>query len=272
MKITQNTIALPYKTFRFSGGETHFRLEAAPQAGSPVRILTRIRGGDDVMLLLLAVDALERAGVPSSLMTLSLPYLPYARQDRVMTSGESFSLKVFSRLINSLEVAQVEVFDPHSDVGPALLDRCLPIANTAAAADYIRACVKSPRAILVSPDAGAYKKTSKLADLLGLDVVVATKSRSVTDGRLAPPHVLGDVSGRTCIIVDDICDGGRTFINLADALKEAGAAECHLFVSHGIFSQGYDALFERFASIGTTDSFQPAAEYPANIHLIPITE
>ena len=268
MTITQANRPIAFTSFRFSGGETQFKLTDHVEAATPVALTCRIRSGDDVMELLLAVDALKRLGVSSELISLKLPYLPYARQDRVMVTGEAFSLKVFAQLINSLQLGRVEVFDPHSDVGPALIDRCEVRDNLSCATAYIQSQVLPTPFVLISPDAGAYKKTSKLAEKLQAEVVVATKSRNVSDGKLAAPQVLGDVSGRACVIVDDICDGGRTFINLAEALQAAGASECHLFVSHGIFSTGYDTLLSRFKTIGTTDSFKPASEFPDSIQII----
>lgn len=268
MHITQQGHAVAFTTFPFAGGETHFRLSAPLVLSREVTVTTRIRSGDDVMQLLLAVDAIERSGVSAGQITLVLPYLPYARQDRVMVPGEPFSLKVFARLINALGVREVQVFDAHSDVGPALIDRCRVLGNGDAATAFIRARLGETPFVLIAPDAGAYKKTERLASALGVPVVVATKYRSVVDGSLAAPDVLGDVQGKVCVIVDDICDGGGTFLNLADALTAVGAAACHLFVSHGIFSKGYEALLSRFASIGTTDAFRDAAEYPDTITVI----
>ncbi len=270
MDISHDSQVIEFTTFTFNGGETHLRLDAPVDADAEVTIRCRIRSGDDVMQLLLAVDALDRVGVPSSQITLLLPYLPYARQDRVMVPGEPFSLKVFARLINALALREVRVFDAHSDVGPALLDRCTNINSDAMAAKYIRTRVGTSDFVLVAPDAGAYKKTSRLATTIGADVIVATKSRNLEDGSLAAPTVLGDVQGRVCVIVDDICDGGGTFLNLADALTAAGSRENHLFVSHGIFAKGHDALLARFASIGTTDSFKPQSEYPDTISVFPL--
>ena len=268
MQITQQGQPVPFTAFRFAGGESHVKLGAPLRAAQEVTVTARLRSGDDVMQLLLTVDAIERAGVGAHLVTLVLPYLPYARQDRVMVSGEPFSLKVFARLVNALGVHEVRVFDAHSDVGPALIDRCRVQGSGEAAATYIRQRVGERPFVLIAPDAGAYKKTERLASTLGVPVVVATKYRSVVDGSLAAPDVLGDVRGKVCVIVDDICDGGGTFLNLADALTTAGAAECHLFVSHGIFSKGYDALRARFASIGTTDAFRDASEYPQDLTVI----
>ena len=148
------------------------------------------------------------------------------------------------------------------------LDAQPAISNADAATTYIRGRLRDTPFVLISPDAGAYKKTERLATALGVPVVVATKYRSVVDGSLAAPDVLGDVRGKVCVIVDDICDGGGTFLNLAESLTAAGAAECHLFVSHGIFSKGYDALLARFASIGTTNAFRDASEYPDTITVI----
>lgn len=268
MKVTevQNNQSIEFSSFQFPGGESHIKfVHQYPHGG--VYIQQRIRNGDDLMLVLLAVDALTRMGAESRNITLSIPYLPYARQDRVMVDGEPFSLKVFSQLINNLNLYSVEVFDPHSDVGPALLDRCVVIPNTNAVQDFV--AENSIRDFtLISPDAGAYKKTSKLGEYFRAPVVIASKKRDVSTGALSGCEIHGDVAGRPCLIVDDICDGGRTFLQLADALKSAEAGDLHLFVSHGIFSNGFDALRERFKTIGTTNSFRE--NYPDFITTIDI--
>jgi ribose-phosphate pyrophosphokinase len=230
---------------KFAGGECHVRLSESFSADDKVKIQIRLNTSDDIMTLCLAVDALRHMGV--SHIEAFIPYMPYARQDRVMNSGEPLSVKVMARIINSLELRKVTIFDAHSDVTVALLDNCHNIPNH----DMVSALIQEGNLkdyVLVSPDLGAYKKVDKLAQKLGYKGEIATgiKIRDLASGQITKSGVnCDDLHGKTCIVVDDICDGGRTFIELAAALKDKHAGDLHLIVSHGIFSyQALDRLKE----------------------------
>ncbi|MFY7909906.1 MAG: phosphoribosyltransferase family protein, partial [Emticicia sp.] len=111
---------------------------------------------------------------------------------------------------------------------------------------------------LISPDGGALKKIYKVAEYLGgIEVVEASKSRDVKTGKLTGFKVYhDDLEGSDCLIVDDICDGGGTFIGLADELKKKNSGKLYLAISHGIFSKGFDELSQCFTQIFTTNSFK----------------
>ncbi len=245
---------LAYEAFTFNGGEPHIRLLESVTNESML-ITTRIRSFDDMGLLLVAVDALRRAGVTE--LSLFLPYFPAARQDRFMQPGEALTVKVYSDLINNLNFKEVTIFDPHSDVTPALLDRVKVISNQA----FVEQCVASLTSyVLVSPDAGALKKTYKLAQHLGVDYIECSKKRNPVNGQLSDVHIYAPLlQGQTCVVVDDICDGGATFLQLAKALRQQGAGSLILMVSHGIFSRGFEALKIYYDQIFSTDSFQTFA-------------
>lgn len=217
-----------YTQFCFGAGENHIRL-TQPTA-SKVRVLFRYQGDASVVQLMLLTDALKRAGATS--IDLLVPYFPGARQDRVCNSGEPLSAKVYADLINSQGFSSVSVFDPHSDVTPALLNRVHVIKNHRFVSDAVAAL--GPAITLVSPDAGANKKIFELSAVLGgLPVIRADKIRDVRDGKIIATEVFADtLQGRTCVIVDDICAGGRTFIELAKKLKEKAAERIVLVVSH----------------------------------------
>jgi ribose-phosphate pyrophosphokinase len=204
-------------------------------------------------LLCLAVDALRRQDI--ELESLFIPYFPAARQDRVMVKGEPLSVKVYADIINSLNFKKVLVFDAHSEVTPALVNNCEVIANH----KFIQSVIQSigSDVLLISPDGGALKKIYKLSEFLGgIEVVECSKSRDVKTGKLKGFKVYeSDLKGKNCLIVDDICDGGGTFIGLAEELKNKNAGKLYLAVSHGIFNKGFEDLncFER---IFTTNSFK----------------
>ena len=114
---------------------------------------------------------------------------------------------------------------------------------------------------LISPDGGALKKIYKVSEYLGgIDVVECSKSRDVKTGKLSGFKVYDDnLQGIDCLIVDDICDGGGTFIGLAEELKNKNAGKLYLAVSHGIFNKGFEAM-NAFERIFTTDSFREFEE------------
>lgn len=246
-----------FEAFTFAGGEPHLKIQPDLDATRPVRIAHRLNTFQDLGLLCLAVDALRRMGVRH--IEAFIPYFPAARQDRVMVPGEPLSVKVYADIINALRLERVTVFDPHSEVTPALLNGCTVLSNH----DFIQQVLAQMpvEPLLVSPDGGALKKIYQLSAALGgREVVECSKSRDVKTGQLADFQVYADnLRGQACLIVDDICDGGGTFIGLAAALRAKNAGPLYLAVSHGIFSKGLDELGACFAQIFTTDSVRGLA-------------
>ena len=246
--------AISFTAFVFSGGEPHIKILEDLSKVKEVTVTTRIRSFNDFGLLLLAIDTLQRMRIP--LINVFIPYFPAARQDRVMVPGEPLSVKVYAAILNGLGLHQITIFDPHSEVTPALLNNCNTIENYRFIEKVI-ANIQS-EVILVSPDGGALKKIYKVSEFLGgMPVVEASKKRNVSNGKLEGFKVYeDDLKGKNCLIVDDICDGGGTFIGLAKELKKKNAGKLYLAVSHGIFNKGYDALSELFDGIYTTNSFK----------------
>lgn len=258
---------IEYETFVFSGGEVHVKIKDTFPFGV-AKIVTRINNSEDLMRLILAVDALRRIGVGH--IDAFIPYLPYARQDRVMVKGEPLSSKVFASIINSLKLNCITCYDPHSDVSVALLDNSQFLTNFHEVGNFIKNYCDNENILVVAPDAGAYKKIHKMCAHIGYEgeIIVANKVRNLNTGAILSTQIHGEVKGRNCFVADDLVDGGRTFIELAIALKEKGAEKLYLFASHGIFSKGYDELLKHYTIIGTTDSIQD--EYPEPIKVMEI--
>lgn len=242
-----------FQNFTFSGGEPHIKIEPNFDINQKITITQRLNSFNDLGLLCIAVDALRRIGVND--MELFIPYFPAARQDRVMIKGEPLSVKVYADIINGMEFNKVYVFDAHSEVTPALVNNCEVIPNHT----FIDAVTKSigNDVKLISPDGGALKKIYKVSEFLGgVEVVECSKSRDVKTGRLSGFKVYNDdLQGADCLIVDDICDGGGTFVGLAEELKNKNAGKLYLAVSHGIFNKGFTVL-DCFEKIFTTNSFK----------------
>jgi ribose-phosphate pyrophosphokinase len=263
IKITSNITGkeILYKHFFFGGGEQH--LQILDDLGiESVEIFLRYFGDSDIIKLSLLVDALRNTGCKS--ISLKIPYFPAARQDRICNSGEPFSVKVYSNLINNMNFDKVTVFDPHSDVTPALINNVRVVDNTKFVYDVISSMDyldSMKRSVLVSPDAGSNKKVANVAKYLfkklyNLPVIRADKLRDVRTGEIIETTVYADdLSGKECYIIDDICSKGGTFCALAKVLKEKGASKVYLLVSHyegtanlqNLKSSGIDYVF-------TTDS------------------
>jgi ribose-phosphate pyrophosphokinase len=250
-----------FKTMVFPDSQPHIKIDTASVAGlnkaEPLRILTRISTANDLLLALFIKNTLDYMEFEK--VELHISYLLAARMDRVMLDGEPFSLKVIASMLNQAGFQKIKIFDPHSEVTTALTDRSYAVPNHAfvkdALADYFSRNNKTPFS-LVSPDAGALKKIHKLAHFLQIDnVVECMKERDVRTGALTSfKTTTENLTGQTCFIVDDICDGGGTFAGTAKMLKEKGAVKVVLIVSHGIFSKG--TVIDHVDDIYCTDSFK----------------
>lgn len=182
---------------------------------------------------------------------LFIPCLFGQRSDRRFAHNQSFDLKIICDFINSCEFDRVSILDPHSDVALALINNSEKITSF----NYVRMAVESigdKGVILVSSDAGAYKKVFEYGEKLSLPVVAGVKHRDLA-GNISLKF-MGDVKDATCLIVDDLCDGGYTFELLGKALREQGAKKVYLYVSHGYFSKGFKELQKVLDGIYCTNS------------------
>lgn len=253
-KIIEHLNLLEYETFVFSGGEVHIKIKGEPSC-KYITIFARANNSEDFIRIVMCHDALKRMGYEK--INLFMPYVPYARQDKVMVNGEAFSLKVFSHLINSCGFNKINTFDVHSDVGSALLDDCENISNHTFISECLNEIEVNP--LLVSVDSGAYKKVFKLADYLGYkeEIILCNKARDLNSGKILSYTVdKNDLGGRDLLLVDDICDGGGTFLLMADELKKRNCGKLYLAVSHGIFSKGIEIISSKFDKIFTTQSIK----------------
>ncbi len=247
----QNQEEIKFQSFTFSGGEPHIKINPDFDRNQKITITHRLNSFNDLGLLCITVDALRRMDV--KIIDLFIPYFPAARQDRVMIPGEPLSVKVYADIINAMQLNKVFVFDAHSEVTPALLNNSTVIPNYTFIKEVLENIGNNVK--LISPDGGALKKIYKVSEFLGgVEVVECSKSRDVKTGKLSGFQVYeDDLEGMDCLIVDDICDGGGTFVGLAEELKNKNAGKLYLAVSHGIFNKGFEVL-DCFDKIFTTNS------------------
>lgn len=245
--------------FVFPGGEPHAVIHKPIVVGDAI-IRVRANSAESFLKMMVLNDAVRRQH-PDVPRVLYIPYLPGARQDR----GAPLTCKVYADMINMCEFDRVHTLDPHSDVMPALLTAPLRVVKPHQVFDptWVGHKFLPPRqrSVVIAPDAGAEKRVSEFASVHGYDVVRAGKKRDFRTGQLSGfwcDHVPDHVS--SVIVVDDICDGGGTFLGLADQLPDDVSK--HLVVSHGIFSKGVEPLLEKYDTVLTTDSFQSVHHFP----------
>lgn len=247
-----------FSSFNFFAGEVQVRIdpiEAFDRSKDAILIEAFLRSSDDIFRLLLVTDAL-RCMLGEVSISVSLPYLPYGRQDRVCYPGEAFSLAVMASLINTQRYDEVVLFDPHSPKAAELIER-VRIIDTL---EYVRQVVRNwqakgaQRVVLVAPDKGAREKVDRIGAALCLEVLHADKKRNPKDGQIEgmtldrqPAEFAG--FGEACfLVVDDLCEGGRTFTELAKVIG-VPKERMGLYVTHGLFSKGVAPLKPYFGEI-----------------------
>ena len=189
---------------------------------------------DNLMEMLLCIDALKRSSAKN--ITAVIPYFGYARQDRKVVPRTSISAKLVSNLITKAGADRVVTVDLHAGQIQGFFD--IPVDNlftTPLFARHIKKKIKSKNIICVAPDVGGVERSRALGRILNVGLAIVDKRRP-KPGQSQVMNVIGDVKGKTCIIVDDIIDSGGTIINAAKALKQRGAKDVYVYISHGVLS------------------------------------
>jgi len=263
---------IKYKVSKFPDGQQSITLDLENTGFEPgaqsVRIQSRLNSFLDLELIICANQALIELGTKNKALrpdeiSLYVPYFIGARSDRKFLNGQSNYLKtVICPIINSQGFGRVTVLDPHSDVLEACIDRFDKASNVSFAEKAIN-YYAGTGVTLVSPDAGALKKIYDVAKAIKCtDVIVANKLRDMETGKIIRTEVPGigqDAGSKKFVICDDICDGGRTFVEIAKAIREARPKsifgdKLYLCVTHGIFSAGFEELESCFDGIFCTNS------------------
>ena len=228
---------------RFPDGTLLMKLPFSPKPSNEIR--WHYENDAELFKLICLVKSM-REMYKGVRIDLFMPYLPNARQDRVKNPEDVFTLKYFCEIINSLEFDTVFVTDVHSNVGLALLDRVREIKpwgqihNALTKITFMETgdvmheareeCYKN--LLLFYPDEGAMKRYS---GEMGMPYIFGVKDRDWKTGQIKRLNLAGDVSmieGKNILIIDDICSKGGTFYYAAKELKEAGAANIYLYVTH----------------------------------------
>jgi len=233
---------------------------------------TSFPANDNLMELLVTLDALKRGSARR--VTAVLPYYGYARQDRKSGPRTPISAKLVANLITSAGADRVLTLDLHAGQIQGFFD--IPTDNLFASPVMVRDIrerfdLKS--LMVVSPDVGGVVRARGLAKRINAPLAIIDKRRERA-GESEVVNVIGDVSGHTCILVDDIVDSGGTLVNAADALLEQGAADVYAYISHGVLSGGAVARItaSQLRELVITDSIQPteAVRVATNIRVLSI--
>jgi len=220
---------------KFSDGEIYIEINENIR-GNSIFIIQSISSpaNDNLMELLLCIDALKRSSAKN--ITAVIPYFGYARQDRKVVPRTSISAKLVSNLITMAGADRIVTVDLHAGQIQGFFD--IPVDNLFATpifARHIKRKIKNKNLICVAPDVGGVERARALGRKLDVGLSIIDKRRP-SPGKSQVMNVIGNVKGKTCIIVDDIIDSGGTIVNAADALKKRGAKEVHVYVTHGVLS------------------------------------
>ena len=283
-----DSLSFKYEISRFPDGQQSLRLiedgyntfQSLRDSDSAHGIIieSRLNTFSDLEIIICATQALKEVGVKN--ISLYIPYCIGARSDRkFMEGGINYIKTVIAPIINSQGYEKVTILDPHSDVLEACINNFEKQDNIDIVAFALRDYFLSKGfktwnhtnfdgVRLVSPDAGALKKVFHVAEIIGYknEVIIASKHRDVETGKIDYTNVPMSVldADKDVFIIDDICDGGRTFIEIAKAVDEVRNLSSavhpdhhgknYLIVTHGIFSVGFDFLVQHFDGIYTTNS------------------
>jgi len=191
---------------------------------------------DHLMELLVIVDALRRSSARR--ITAVIPYFGYARQDRKSAPRSPISAKLVANLITMSGANRVLTLDLHAGQIQGFFD--IPTDNLTAAPVMVKDIKKhydASKVTIVSPDAGGVVRARNIAGRIGAPLAIVDKRRPRA-GVSEVMNIIGDVSGQSCILIDDMVDSGGTLMNAAEALLKAGAKEVSAYITHGVLSKG----------------------------------
>ena len=259
---------------KFADGEIYIEINENIR-GNSIFIIQSISSpaNDNLMELLLCIDALKRSSAKN--ITAVIPYFGYARQDRKVVPRTSISAKLVSNLITKAGADRVVTVDLHAGQIQGFFD--IPVDNlfsTPIFARHAKKRIKSKKIICVAPDVGGTERARALGKLLNVGLAIVDKRRP-KPGQSQVMNVIGDVRNQTCIIVDDIIDSGGTIVNAAKALKQRGAKEVYVYITHGVLSGDAvkkikNSVIKNLVITDTIDNSQKTKNVK-NIEVLPVS-
>ena len=220
---------------RFADGEIYVEINENIR-GNSIFVIQSIStpANDNLMELLICVDALRRSSAKN--ITAVIPYFGYARQDRKVVPRTAISAKLVSNLITNAGAHRIVTVDLHAGQIQGFFD--IPVDNlfsTPIFSKHIKKYILNKNIICVAPDVGGVERARALGQKLNVGLAIVDKRRPAP-GKSQVMNIIGNVKGKNCLLVDDIIDSGGTIVNAAKALKEKGAKDVYVYVTHGVLS------------------------------------
>ena len=219
---------------RFADGEVYVEINENIRGNSIFVVQsTSNPANDNLMELLICIDALRRSSAKS--ITAVIPYFGYARQDRKVVPRTAISAKLVSNLITNAGANRILSVDLHAGQIQGFFD--IPVDNLFATPIFARHIkkIKLNNLVCVSPDVGGVERTRALSRRINSSIAIIDKRRPAP-GKSEVMNIVGNVSNKNCVIVDDIIDSGGTIVNAARALKDKGAKDVYVFITHAVLS------------------------------------
>ena len=220
---------------RFADGEIYVEINENIR-GNSIFVIQSIStpANDNLMELLICIDALRRSSAKN--ITAVIPYFGYARQDRKVVPRTAISAKLVSNLITNAGAHRIVTVDLHAGQIQGFFD--IPVDNlfsTPIFSKHIKKYISNKNIICVAPDVGGVERARALGQKLNVGLAIVDKRRPAP-GKSQVMNIIGNVKGKNCLLVDDIIDSGGTIVNVAKALKEKGAKDVYVYVTHGVLS------------------------------------
>ena len=220
---------------RFADGEIYVEINENIR-GNSIFVIQSIStpANDNLMELLICIDALRRSSAKN--ITAVIPYFGYARQDRKVVPRTAISAKLVSNLITNAGAHRIVTVDLHAGQIQGFFD--IPVDNlfsTPIFSKHIKKFISNKNIICVAPDVGGVERARALGQKLNVGLAIVDKRRPAP-GKSQVMNIIGNVKGKNCLLVDDIIDSGGTIVNAAKALKEKGAKDVYVYVTHGVLS------------------------------------
>lgn len=252
------TKGVGYEVISFPDGEKHIKINKLDRKDT-VEIICRITNSDDLFLLMQLSDILNRQCVCVEKIT--IPYLMTMRCDRLFSFEQPFSLKIVADVINSFNAKLVLIIEPHSQICLDLIKNSIP--------RYITNGLINFRHTVCFPDKGAF---DRYADkMLARPHIICSKIRDVKTGNITSfsiDEIVGYESGDEITVIDDLCDGGGTFIGIASKLCELKPMKLTLIVTHAVQRQGIERVAEVYDKVIITNSYKDWDDLPKNVEVV----
>lgn len=236
----------PVTIKKFANGEIYARIEEKVRGEDVFVLQTMVEPVNDfVMETLILIDALRRSSAKR--ISLICPQLAYSRQDRRVRSHEPITSKLLANILTVAGLSRLVTVDLHADQIQGFYD--IPVDHLVGYPLLAKKILKEKYkdVVIVSPDIGGVKRANKLADLLGVTIAIIDKVRR-EHNKCEVAHVVGDVKGKTAVLIDDIIDTGGSISQAANVVKEFGAKEVVICATHALLSGEAKTALENCAA------------------------